>query len=170
MLAPIWTYVALVVRQAHVCVPDLEAVAELRETHFLHLHPKVGLQTVHHLKNMAASVPVGSFAAHLSPVVRFYMIAWRTFLWISISSLLTGFVQREPESWGMVKNLSFFRSTVAFRDNLCMCRKRTFSSSFQELRERVMTPSKIHQRRGTGTHMLALGPAMILSIGFRSSA
>lgn len=61
------TYIALVVRQPHVRVPDLEAVAELRETHFLHLHPKVGLQTFHHLRNIIISVLVGRFAAQLFP-------------------------------------------------------------------------------------------------------
>ena len=59
------TYIALIIRQAHVCVPDLEAVAELRETHFLHMHPKVGLQTFHHLKNIVVSVLFERFAACL---------------------------------------------------------------------------------------------------------
>lgn len=46
------TYVALGVRHPHVRVPDLEAVAELGEAHLLDLHPKVGLQTFHHLRNI----------------------------------------------------------------------------------------------------------------------
>lgn len=59
------TYIALVVRQANVCVPDLEAVAELRETHFLHLHPKVGLQAFHHLRNIILSVLARLFLCYL---------------------------------------------------------------------------------------------------------
>lgn len=63
----------------------------------------------------------------LSPV-----LCSHTFLWMSTSSLLTGLVQMEPESWGMVKNLSFFSSTVAFRDNLRRGKKSTsLSHSFQ---------------------------------------
>lgn len=46
------TYLALLVRKTHVGVPDLEAVAELRETHFLDRHSEVGLQTLHHLENI----------------------------------------------------------------------------------------------------------------------
>lgn len=62
-----------------------------------------------------------------------FLNIWQTFLWISISSLLTGFVQTEPESWGIVKNLSFFRSTVAFRDNLCMYRGKKKHLKFTQL-------------------------------------
>lgn len=46
-----WTYIALLVRKTHVCAPDLEAIAELRETHFLDFYSKVGLQTLRHLEN-----------------------------------------------------------------------------------------------------------------------
>lgn len=114
------TYVALVVSHPHVCVPDLEAAAELRETHLLDLHPKFCLQTFHHLRNVTASARAGRFEAQPS----FPVTCSHTFLWMSTSSLLTGLVQTEPESWGMVKNLSFFSSTVAFRDNLCTDTKR----------------------------------------------
>lgn len=48
-----WTYFAFFVRKSHVGVPDLEAVSEPRESHLLDLNPKIGLQTLHHLENVA---------------------------------------------------------------------------------------------------------------------
>lgn len=44
-----WTYFALLVRKGHVGVPDLEAVAELREMHFLDFHSEVCLQALGYL-------------------------------------------------------------------------------------------------------------------------
>lgn len=46
------TYFALLVRESHIGVPDLEAVVELGEMHFLDFHSKVFLQTLHHLENI----------------------------------------------------------------------------------------------------------------------
>jgi len=43
-------YLALLVGETHVGFPDLEAVAELVETHFLDGHSEVGLQALHHLE------------------------------------------------------------------------------------------------------------------------
>lgn len=44
-----WTYFALLVRKDHVGVPDLKAVAELREMHFLDFHSEVRLQALGYL-------------------------------------------------------------------------------------------------------------------------
>lgn len=44
------THLALLVRQTKVSVPHLEAIAELREMHFLDFHSEVSLQTLHHLE------------------------------------------------------------------------------------------------------------------------
>lgn len=46
-----WTYFALLVRKPHVGVPDLEAVAELGEMHFLDFDSEVGFQALYYLWN-----------------------------------------------------------------------------------------------------------------------
>lgn len=46
-----WTYISLLIRETHVCVPDLEAVLQARELHLLDFHPEISLQTLHHLQN-----------------------------------------------------------------------------------------------------------------------
>lgn len=46
------TYVSLLVRETHVCAPDLKAMAQLWEMHFLDFHPEFDLQTLDHLENI----------------------------------------------------------------------------------------------------------------------
>lgn len=45
------TYISLLVRETHVCVPDLEAVSQPWKLHLLYFHPEVGLKALHHLDN-----------------------------------------------------------------------------------------------------------------------
>lgn len=47
-----WTYISLLIRETHVCVPHLEAVLQAGRLHLLDFHPEISLKTLHHLQNI----------------------------------------------------------------------------------------------------------------------